>query len=369
MSLRKMSPIAAAQVGDMAARPRTGFQLYFESPTIGCVKNPVVESWTGTEPASMYNFLVAIPLNLTMTVAKEAARNINYNLLILLEESMLDRFIFHVIVLFLNDNNFIAKMERGKSWFDMPAPTLTPELKKDLQLLKEYFEDLGYSYFLDTPYQHGKEGNNTQRALNVVDFEVYGYASYDGVDFFCQSPSNLVSCSGDYNDRSQHEGVIFSLGLEDKRFLNGGTKDDLRNAYEKCNDISQENRALIDTFLKEGSDKDYELYLSMYEKATKLEKQIDANTCVESSFPTPNPVRIIPDPAGVVQQDKLLKEKVFILDSDGALMSTQEYMQKVVEDVGEDDDINSGAWFSATNYVIATRGTVTGCLGDINNFF
>ncbi|GAV64397.1 LOW QUALITY PROTEIN: Fcf2 domain-containing protein, partial [Cephalotus follicularis] len=24
----------------------------------------------------------------------------------------------------------------GKSWFDMPAPTLTPELKKDLQLLK-----------------------------------------------------------------------------------------------------------------------------------------------------------------------------------------------------------------------------------------
>ncbi|GKB14032.1 transposase, MuDR, MULE transposase domain protein [Tanacetum coccineum] len=49
-------------------------------------------------------------------------------------------------------------------------------------------------------------------------------------------------------------------------------------------------------------------------------------------------------------------------------MSTQEYRQKVVEDVGEDDDFNSGVWFSATNYVIATGGTVTGCLGDINNF-
>ncbi|GJX00126.1 oxysterol-binding protein [Tanacetum coccineum] len=48
---------------------------------------------------------------------------------------------------------------------------------------QEYFEDLGYSYFLDTPYQHGKEGNSPQRSLNVVDFEVYGYASYDGVDF------------------------------------------------------------------------------------------------------------------------------------------------------------------------------------------
>ncbi|GKF44361.1 hypothetical protein Tco_0130913 [Tanacetum coccineum] len=54
--------------------------------------------------------------------------------------------------------------------------------------------------------------------------------------------------------------------------------------------------------------------------------------------------------------------------SDGALMSTQEYMQKVVEDVGEDADFNCGAWVSATNYVNAFGGTVTGCLGDIDNF-
>nr|GEZ47402.1 hypothetical protein [Tanacetum cinerariifolium] len=73
-------------------------------------------------------------------------------------------------------------------------------------------------------------------------------------------------------------------------------------------------------------------------------------------------------PSGIVQQAKLLKEKVFILDSDGALMLTQEYMQKVVEDVVEDDDFNSGAWVSATNYVIANGGSVTGCLGDIKNF-
>ncbi|PWA62193.1 rRNA-processing protein fcf2 [Artemisia annua] len=30
-----------------------------------------------------------------------------------------------------------VKDTAGKSWFDMPAPTLTPELKKDLQLLKD----------------------------------------------------------------------------------------------------------------------------------------------------------------------------------------------------------------------------------------
>nr|GEW62399.1 hypothetical protein [Tanacetum cinerariifolium] len=54
------------------------------------------------------------------------------------------------------------------------------------------------------------------------------------------------------------------------------TKNDLRKAYEKCNDIPQESRALIDTFLKEGSDKDYELNLSIYGKATKIEKHMNA---------------------------------------------------------------------------------------------
>ncbi|GKE42427.1 hypothetical protein Tco_1469711, partial [Tanacetum coccineum] len=203
------------------------------------------------------------------------------------------------------------------------------------------------------------------------------------------------------------------------------TKDDLRKVYEKCTDISQKSRILIDTFLKECSDKDYELNISMYEKATKLEKQMDAklawllekyyyrsqthiggsssqtheignsarvepspytpnpvriipgpagtvqlssSTCFETSSSTPNPVRIIPGPAGLVRQARQLKEKVIILDHDGAVMSTQEYMQKVVEDVGEDDDFYSEAWISATNYVISTGDTVTGYLGDINNF-
>ncbi|GJW62579.1 hypothetical protein Tco_0111914 [Tanacetum coccineum] len=146
-------------------------------------------------------------------------------------------------------------------------------------------------------------------------------------------------------------------------------KDDLRNAYEKCTDISQESRALIDSFLKESSEKDYELNLSMYGNATKLEKQMDANTHVEPSpytpnlvtiIPgsagivqlssstrvepspsTPNSVRIILDPAGIVQQVKLLKERDILLGWDGAVMSTQEYIQKVVEDVDEDDDFNS----------------------------
>nr|GEX27193.1 hypothetical protein [Tanacetum cinerariifolium] len=47
-------------------------------------------------------------------------------------------------------------------------------------------------------------------------------------------------------------------------------KDDLRKAYEKCNDIIHESRALIDTFFKQVSDKDYEINLAMYRKAHSL---------------------------------------------------------------------------------------------------
>ncbi|GJS49747.1 ribonuclease H-like domain-containing protein [Tanacetum coccineum] len=55
-----------------------------------------------------------------------------------------------------------------------------------------------------------------------------------------------------------------------------------------------------------------------------------------------NPVRIIPGPA--------------------------EYMKQVVEDVGEDQDFNSGSWVGATEYVKANGGIVSGCLGDIKTF-
>nr|GEU89139.1 hypothetical protein [Tanacetum cinerariifolium] len=71
--------------------------------------------------------------------------------------------------------------------------------------------------------------------------------------------------------------------------------------------------------------------------------QLSSSTRVESSNLTINPIRIIPSPAGLVQRARLLTENVFIIDPDGALMSTQKYMDKVVKDVGEDDDFKSAA--------------------------
>ncbi|GJZ53065.1 hypothetical protein Tco_0607950 [Tanacetum coccineum] len=55
-----------------------------------------------------------------------------------------------------------------------------------------------------------------------------------------------------------------------------GVKDNLRTAYEKCNDIPQATHAFIDTFLKEGSNKDYEMLNSLFRKAAKIEKQMNA---------------------------------------------------------------------------------------------
>uniref|UniRef100_A0A2P2LYS9 rRNA-processing protein fcf2 n=1 Tax=Rhizophora mucronata TaxID=61149 RepID=A0A2P2LYS9_RHIMU len=45
----------------------------------------------------------------------------------------------------------------GKDWFDMPAPTLTPELKKDLQLLK-------LRSVID-PKRHYKKGDSKSKTL------------------------------------------------------------------------------------------------------------------------------------------------------------------------------------------------------------
>nr|GEV59091.1 hypothetical protein [Tanacetum cinerariifolium] len=95
---------------------------------------------------------------------------------------------------------------------------------------------------------------------------------------------------------------------------------------------------------------------------------VSSSTRVEPSTSSLNPIRIIPGPVGLVQQARRLKENVFVLDPDGALMSTQQYMDKVVEDVGDDDDFKSATWVSATNYVNTFGGTVTGCLGDVDNF-
>ncbi|GJV06638.1 hypothetical protein Tco_1344294 [Tanacetum coccineum] len=98
-----------------------------------------------------------------------------------------------------------------------------------------------------------------------------------------------MACALPHND-SEVEALVQILINEDKgrqdvllnlafRFEDScAVRDDLRKAYEKCNDISQESRALIRTLLKESSEKDRKLNLSMYGKAAQLEKQMETKS-------------------------------------------------------------------------------------------
>ncbi|GJS87023.1 hypothetical protein Tco_0769659 [Tanacetum coccineum] len=75
------------------------------------------------------------------------------------------------------------------------------------------------------------------------------------------------------------------------------------------------------------------------------------------------PIRIIPGPAGIVQTAKLRKLVDTLEGGEESVMSTQEYIRKVIEDVGEDDDFTRAPWLSAIDYVNVDGGVVTGCFG------
>ncbi|GJW02663.1 hypothetical protein Tco_1561519 [Tanacetum coccineum] len=93
--------------------------------------------------------------------------------------------------------------------------------------------------------------------------------------------------------------------------------------------------------------------------------RFSSSTHVEPSPYTTNPVTIIPGPSGVVQ----LSSSTRVEPSTSTLNPVRIIPgPAVVEDVGEDDDFKSAAWVCATNYVNAFGGTVTGCLGDVDNF-
>ncbi|GJU16688.1 transposase, MuDR, MULE transposase domain protein [Tanacetum coccineum] len=174
----------------------------------------------------------------------------------------------------------------------------------------------------------------------------------------------------------------------DEEALRETLEEEARDEKEREEKIRQKQDDDEEFFMEFGVvkyDSEYDLDIDDSDLYLTPVLRPSSSTHVEPSPSTLNPVRIIPGPAvtrpgslfrcdpflgcyNIVQQAKLLKEKVFILDSDGDLMSTQEYMQKVVEDVGEDDDFKSGSWVSVTNYVNVNGGTITGCLEDIKNF-
>ncbi|GKA56586.1 hypothetical protein Tco_0755658 [Tanacetum coccineum] len=70
------------------------------------------------------------------------------------------------------------------------------------------------------------------------------------------------------------------------------------------------------------------------------------------------PVRIIPGPAGIVQLAKLRKQLDIHEGGDESVLLTHEYIRKVVDDVGEDDDFKVGSWVSAVKFVNVDGGGI-----------
>ncbi|GKA85526.1 hypothetical protein Tco_0807180 [Tanacetum coccineum] len=93
-----------------------------------------------------------------------------------------------------------------------------------------------------------------------------------------------------------------------------------------------------------------------------------SSTRVKTSTTTQKPVRIIPNHASIVQAAKLLKQTNIWDGGEECVMSIQEYIKKIVKDVGEDEGFKCGSWVSAIQYVNANCGIMSGCLGDIKNF-
>ncbi|GJR08071.1 hypothetical protein Tco_0790723 [Tanacetum coccineum] len=80
------------------------------------------------------------------------------------------------------------------------------------------------------------------------------------------------------------------------------------------------------------------------------------------------PIRIKPGLAGIVQVAKLRKIADTQEGGEESVMSTQEYIRKVIQDVGKDEDFRRGSWLSAVKYVNVDGGIVSGCFGDIKKF-
>nr|GEV74421.1 hypothetical protein [Tanacetum cinerariifolium] len=75
---------------------------------------------------------------------------------------------------------------------------------------------------------------------------------------------------------------------------------------------------------------------------------------------------IIPSPADIIQTTKLCKLVDTREGGEEFVMSTQEYIRKVIKVVGKDNDFTHAPWLSAIDYVNVDGGVVTGCFGDVN---
>ncbi|GKD63809.1 hypothetical protein Tco_1305917 [Tanacetum coccineum] len=115
-------------------------------------------------------------------------------------------------------------------------------------------------------------------------------------------------------------------------------------------------------FNNENDPWEYSLDIDDSDLHLTLVRRSSSSTRVEPSPSTPNPVRIILGPVGTVQ----LSSSTRVEPSPSTPNSVRIIPGPAGIKVVEDDDFKR-SWISATEYVNANGGTVSGCLGDIKN--
>ncbi|GJV20159.1 hypothetical protein Tco_1369179, partial [Tanacetum coccineum] len=88
----------------------------------------------------------------------------------------------------------------------------------------------------------------------------------------------------------------------------------------------------------------------------------------EQTKPVKDWVFVVNRPAGIVQTAKLHKIADTQEGGEESVMSTQEHIRKVIEDMGEDADFTRASWLSVLDYVNVDGGIVTGYFGDVKKF-
>ncbi|GKE18881.1 reverse transcriptase domain-containing protein [Tanacetum coccineum] len=84
--------------------------------------------------------------------------------------------------------------------------------------------------------------------------------------------------------------------------------------------------------------------------------------------PTRTQPRIIPGPAGILQRAMLRKNTDVMEVGHENVMTTQDYVRKISEDVSEDDHFTLGPWLSAIVHLHGEGLMASGCLGDMNKY-
>nr|GEV75525.1 integrase, catalytic region, zinc finger, CCHC-type, peptidase aspartic, catalytic [Tanacetum cinerariifolium] len=78
--------------------------------------------------------------------------------------------------------------------------------------------------------------------------------------------------------------------------------------------------------------------------------------------------RIISGPAGILQNAMLRKKAYVQAGGHENILTTQEYVKKVNEDVSDDDHFTQGSWVSAIVYLHGQGVIASGCLGDVEKY-